>query len=148
MEVAKIEQLLEKYLLAQTSIQEEIILKSYFTSDKVASHLTEYQSMFNYFSTNKTEQIKKNLHFKSINKKRIWWSGIAAGLALFMGVGAYQNYKEHKQAEKALTDTKMAFELIAKQLNKGNKAINELQTIDITKNKAFGIQNSIYKTAN
>lgn len=148
MEVAKIEQLLEKYLLAQTSVQEEIILKSYFTSDKVASHLKDYQSMFNYFSLTKTDQIKKKIQFKSKNKKRLWWSGIAAGLALFIGVGAYQNYREQKQAEKALADTKMAFELIAKQLNKGNKAINELQTIDITKNKAFGIQNSMYKSTN
>jgi len=138
-----IEQLIEKYMNAETSIQEEALLKNYFTSDKVAPHLNQYQSMFIYFSNNKVEHFSQNLRLKTGNKRRLWLSGIAAGIALMIGGMALQNYYQQQQAEKALADTKMALELIAKQLNKGNKAIQELENVEKTKNKAFRTELSI-----
>jgi hypothetical protein len=133
-ESQKIEQIIEKYLNAETSIQEEALLKNYFTSDKVAPHLMHYQGMFIYFSKNRTEKASKSLRLKTGNRRRL----LIGGMAL-------QNYYEQKQAEKALADTKMALELIAKQLNKGNKAIQELENVEKTKNKAFRTELSITK---
>jgi len=144
-ESQKIEQIIEKYLNAETSIQEEALLKNYFTSDKVAPHLMHYQGMFIYFSKNRTEKASKSLRLKTGNRRRLWLSGIAAGFALLIGGMALQNYYEQKHAEKALADTKMALELIAKQLNKGNKAIQELENVEKTKNKAFRTELSITK---
>ena len=47
MELAKIENLLEKYLAAETTLKEENVLKNYFSQENVPEHLEEYKSMFN-----------------------------------------------------------------------------------------------------
>lgn len=145
MDLVNIEKLLEKYLDAETSIQEEALLKNYFNSDKVAPHLVEYQSMFRYFSQSKEENFSQELRLKPENKRRMWFIGLAAGFALLIGGLTFQNYREQRQAEQALADTKMAFELIAKQLNKGDKAVKELATIETVTTKAFGNKLSIAK---
>jgi hypothetical protein len=143
-EVAQIENLIEKYFNAETSLQEEALLKNYFSSDKVAAHLKTYQGLFGYFSSNQAETYSKNIRLKTGKSRRIWFSGIAAGLAILLAGSFYfKHYQEQKKAEKTLADTKMALELIAKQLNKGNKAINELQNVDKTTNKAFGISTAV-----
>ena len=145
MDLANIEKLVEKYLEAETSIQEEALLKNYFNSDKVAPHLKEYQSMFSYFSQSKEENFSQELRLKPRNTRRMWFTGLAAGFALLIGGMFFQNYQEQRQAEQALADTKMAFQLIAKQLDKGNKAVKELGTVETVTTKAFGNQLSIAK---
>lgn len=137
-DIQHIETLIEKYLDAETSIQEEALLKNYFTSDKVADHLKSYQALFGYFSNAKTEKLTAKVKIKSYRSYRKWWmSSVAAGFALMIGGLWYQNYQEQKQVEKALADTKMALELIGKQFQKGDKAIKELKTVDNTTNKVF-----------
>ncbi len=42
MELANIEKLVEKYLNAETTLQEERTLKNYFIGGNVAIHLQEY----------------------------------------------------------------------------------------------------------
>ena len=61
MELANIEKLVEKYENAETSLQEEAILKNYFTKEDVAPHLQEYKFMFAYFNTAKAEKIYADL---------------------------------------------------------------------------------------
>ena len=46
MELANIEKLIEKYLNAATSLQEEATLKNYFTQGDIAPHLQEYEALF------------------------------------------------------------------------------------------------------
>ena len=134
----QIELLIEKYLNGDTTLQEEALLKNYFTSDNVASNLQVYQSMFEYFTVKNSETSNSLVPLQKPASKYYWISGIAASIALLIGFLAIQNYQEQKQAEKAFADTKMAFELIGKQLNKGNQAIEKLGTIEQVKNKAFG----------
>ena len=69
MELSKIEKLLEKYLDATTTLQEETILKDYFLSNNVAPHLQEYESMFGYFNISKTETSAKSIQLTT--KKKI-----------------------------------------------------------------------------
>lgn len=46
-----IEQLLERYFLAESSCEEEQILKAFFRQDEVPEHLQAYASLFDYIET-------------------------------------------------------------------------------------------------
>mgnify|MGYP000076261084 FL=1 len=50
MELANIEKLVIKYKNGTTSLEEESILRNYFTGESVAAHLQEYVPMFTYFT--------------------------------------------------------------------------------------------------
>jgi len=131
-----IERLLEKYLEATTTLQEEALLKNYFTSDNVALHLQEYQGMFQYFSINKEERFTKSIRLETKSKKRKW-IGLAASVALLAGIIGTNMYQENQEAKQAYADTQHALQLIAKQMNKGTVAIGQLNTFDDTKSKVF-----------
>ena len=136
MGLANIEELLKKYLDAETTIAEEKELKTYFSSDNVAPHLQEYQEMFGYFSTSKNERFTKTIQLKS--QKMNWkWLSVAASVVLLVSVySGYQN-NQKREAERIYTETQMAFGMLAANLNKGNEAILKLQHFEDTKNKIF-----------
>ncbi|PHS51761.1 MAG: hypothetical protein COB01_09300 [Lutibacter sp.] len=136
MELANIEKLLEKYLNAETSIAEEKELKNYFSSNTVAPHLQEYQAIFGYFSTSKNEKFTKTIQLNS--QKPNWkWLSVAASIVLLVSVyTGYQNNQQRK-AEKVYNETKIAFNMLAVNLNKGSVAIAQLQYFENTKNKIF-----------
>ena len=137
MELASIEQLLEKYLNAETTIAEEKILKQYFTSANVAPHLEEYQSLFGYFTISKAEQLTKPIQLKT-QKKNWKWLSIAASVVLLVSVfTGYNDYQEQKEAERVYAQTMGHFQFLAKNLNKGNVAFAQLQHFEDTKNKIF-----------
>ena len=137
MDLDNIENLLKKYLEATTSLQEEALLKTYFTSDNVASHLQEYKSMFQYFNHNQKEVFTKNIRLKTNKTKRKWIS-IAAAIALLIGGYAMVNsYVKRQETKKAYADTQEAFKLIAFHINKGKANIKELNTFEQTTNKIF-----------
>ena len=131
-----IEKLLEKYLEATTTLQEEALLKNYFTSNNVAPHLQEYQGMFQYFSISKEERFTKNIRLETKSQKRKW-IGLAASVALLVGIFGVNNYQEKQKTKQAFADTQHTLQLIAKQMNKGTVAIGQLNTFDDTKQKVF-----------
>lgn len=135
-ELDNIERLLEKYLEARTTLQEEALLKNYFTSDNVALHLQEYRGMFHYFSINKEERFTKSIRLETKSKRRKW-IGLAASVALLISVFGMNTYQKNKETKLAYANTKHALQLIAKQMNKGSVAIGELNAFDDTKQKIF-----------
>ena len=48
MDYKYIEQLIERYWDAETSRQEEQILRAFFSQDEVPEHLARYQELFRY----------------------------------------------------------------------------------------------------
>ena len=140
MELAKIEKLLEQYLEAKTTLEEEKILKDYFLKNDVPPHLNEYKKLFNYFIISSLDASDKTISLPK-NKSIINWLAIAAMAVFFVGIySVYQNnINERKQAELAYMETQRALELISFNLNKGNNAIAKLQTFENTQNKIFKI---------
>lgn len=138
MELAKIEKLIEKYLEAKTTLEEEKILKDYFLKNDVPSHLEEYKVLFNYFTNSSLDTSNKTISLPN-NRSLINWLAIAAMAIFFVGIfSIYQNnLNERKQAELAYMETQKALELISFNLNKGNNAIAKLQTFENTQNKIF-----------
>lgn len=124
MELANIEKLLEKYLDAETTLQEEKMLQEYFTSNNVAPHLQEYSMMFGYFKESKDETFTQTIQLKPEKTKKNWkWLSVAASVVLlfsvFIGNEEYQKHQQRKQ----FAQIKEALQLVSVNLNKGNEAI-------------------------
>ncbi len=139
MELANIEQLVGKYLNAETSVQEEATLREYFLSDNVAPHLQEYQLMFSYFQFSKDETYTKTIELKpkSTKRKNLKWLSVAASVALlfsvYIGVDQYEKYKQRQ----AYAQVENALKMLSTNLNKGKSAFNNLYAYENTVNKIF-----------
>ena len=160
MELANIEKLVEKYLDAETTLQEEKILQEYFTSDNVAPHLYEYSYMFSYFKQNKDETFTKTIQLKPEKTKKNWkWLSVAASVVLLFSVFVGKKYDEHleqKQLQEQFAQVKEALQLVSINLNKGNEAlyavsnninkgqnaIGHLTTYETTVNKVLNTVNN------
>lgn len=124
MELANIEKLLEKYLEATTSLQEEDTLRAYFNSGNVAPHLEEYGMMFGYFKQSKDETFTKTIQLNPEKRKKNWkWLSVAASIALLVSMYiGHQEYQKN-EARKQLAQVKEALHQISFNLNKGNDAL-------------------------
>ncbi|TCP24782.1 hypothetical protein EV195_105213 [Tenacibaculum skagerrakense] len=125
MELANIEKLIEKYLEAETSLQEENILRTYFTSGNVAPHLEDYAIMFGYFKQNQSETFTKTIKLKpeKKSKKNFKWLSVAASLALLVSVYVGKVQYDKYQQRVYFAQVKEALEKVSFQLNKGNDAL-------------------------
>lgn len=140
MELTKIEKLIEKYENAETTLQEERILKDYFSQDKVAPHLEEYSLIFNYFSIAKNETLSKPIVLsKPRIKKNYKWLSIAASVTLlfsvFIGQQEYKKYQEKKEAMKIYAQVSEGLKLLSTNLKKGENAVQRLYTYENTAKK-------------
>jgi hypothetical protein len=139
MELANIEKLVEKYLNAETSLQEEATLRNYFTEGSIAPHLQEYESIFGYLKKSKDETFTKTIRLetKKTRSKNLKWISVAASLALFVSVYAgFKSYK-HKELERQYAQVSNALNLLSSNLKKGERAIAQIQAYENTVNKAL-----------
>ncbi len=142
MELNNIERLIEKYENAETSLQEEQVLKEYFQQKDIPDHLFEYKAYFNYFDESSAERFTKTIPLKTKNTNWKWLS-VAAAAVLLIGVYSIDfsdgiSKKERQEAELALLETQKAFQLISQNLNKGeNVAFAGLQEFKKAQNKIF-----------
>lgn len=148
MELARIEKLVTKYENAETTLQEENLLRNYFLSDNVAPHLEEYQMIFTYFHASQSETYNKTLEFKTEKKRNYKWLSVAASVVLLFSIYLGLPNQDQKvdlisldqlsveekfhydQAQKALA-------MISGNLKKGNEAFNNLYTYEDSLNKVF-----------
>ncbi|WP_196890249.1 hypothetical protein [Aureivirga sp. CE67] len=140
MELANIEKLLEKYLNAETTIQEENQLRNYFKNDDIAPHLEEYKPLFSYFEESRNDSFAQDLRLNTSNKKETrWkWMSVAAMLILFVSAYTFINKKKEYEAREAYAQTQEALQLISKNLNKGQQiALNQLGKIEHNQSKIF-----------
>lgn len=137
MELSNIEELLEKYLNAETSLQQEETLKKYFTSNNVAPHLQEYTSLFNYYVNSKSEIYNKPIRLKT-KKNRLNWLSIAASFTILFSMAFFWNsYQKEKKALEQYAQVKEALKLLSSNLNKGTEAMETLYAYENTVNKMF-----------
>lgn len=133
MELHNIEQLLEKYNNAETSLQEEAQLRAYFTSDAVAPHLEHNKPLFQYFVNNQKETFTKDVPLKS-KRKLYQWISVAAVTVLMLGIMTPQvfggpNAQEKEQALAAYNQIMEALSLVSLGLNEGKQQLNTLSYV-------------------
>ena len=136
MELGNIEKLLEKYFEATTTVEEEKMLRDYFSKENVATHLEQYRPMFNYFAMAKEERYTKQVPLKP-RKDFYKWVSIAAVAVLTFGIYFGNEYRERKQAEYAYNETKKAFELLAENFGRGTEKVAYLQEFEAAKQKIY-----------
>ena len=124
MELANIEQLVEKYLNAETTLQEETTLRNYFKEGIVAPHLQEYSYMFTYFATIKDETYTKTI--KLSKKRNFKWLSIAASVMLLFSVFIGKQEYDRYQAEKIYAQVSKGLQLLSTNLKKGEQAVAQL----------------------
>lgn len=138
-----INNLLEKYFRAETSIAEEQQLKSYFASDRVLAEHLPYKALFETFSAEALQKMPvRNVKTVKKSKPVLWWSslsasGIAASLILafwFFSVDASADYAfvhgqkvDNQEVVQDLANEKLLHVngLISKTL----QPVGELQTV-------------------
>ncbi|WP_422860224.1 hypothetical protein ACOKFD_04925 [Flagellimonas sp. S174] len=140
MELDRIEELLEKYFEATSTIAEEEALKQYFSQDNIEPHLEQYRPMFNYFSVAKEERFTKQVPLKP-RKKNYRWMSVAAVTILTFGIYFGIQYQERKQQKQealmAYQETKKAFELLAENFGRGTEKVAYLQEFEAAKQKIY-----------
>ncbi|MFD1014498.1 hypothetical protein [Winogradskyella rapida] len=128
-----IEKLIEKYLNAETSLQEEAQLKAYFNNDDVAPQFEAYKPMFQYFSESKKEQYTKDVPLKSKKTSLYPWISVAAVAVLILGL-VVPNFmgpteKEKQEAQLVYNQTMEAFSLISIGMHEGKSQLTNLALV-------------------
>ena len=137
MELANIEKLVVKYENAETTLQEEKILRDYFNSGNVAPHLEEYQMMFVYFQNSQDITYNKSIQLTPVSSRKLnWkWMSVAASIVLIFSMYMGNSYLEQRKAEKQFAQVQDALKKISFNLNKGNQAFENLYAYENTVNK-------------
>lgn len=151
MELVNIEKLLEKYINAEATLQEEAVLRHYFTKEEVAPHLQYYSQLFEYLKSNEDEHFSKTIQlspeYKSQNDRK-WLSVAVSVFVLFSVFIGYQKYQKEQQRKQYVQIKEVlqlvsvnlkkgndAIYMVSNNLNKGNEAVSKLYTYENTVNK-------------
>ena len=143
MELAKIESLLDSYFEGETSLDQENILRDYFSSANVAPHLMAYQGLFVGLKNAQKEVSKREVILpQTSSNSRRWWLSIAASVVVLIGVvglqfSGNQITAEEQHALAELNKTKETLLLMSKSFNKGTQEIAVLGQFTETKNRIF-----------
>lgn len=143
MDSKHIEELLTKYWQAETSLEEEQMLRQYFSSEDVPEHLKETAMLFKYYEEQKKEVISditfdSSLKEKAAGRKRgritsIFYNSmrIAAGVAVLLVAIWFVRTEVRKSTPQAMVDTyddpKLAFEETKKALMMISKSFGKAE---------------------
>ncbi|WP_405246237.1 hypothetical protein [Cellulophaga sp. Asnod2-G02] len=141
MELDNIDNILEKYFDAETTIAEEKALKEYFVNGSVKPEHEKYAPMFTHLANAKEEKFTKQIPLQQKKSNAKWFSAAAVAM-LLLGLYLGNNYIEQKRIEKeqaayAYQETKRALNLLAQNFNKGKEKIAYLKEFEQTKQKIY-----------
>ena len=136
MELRKVEHLLESYFEGTTSLQEEQVLRDYFTGNSVAPHLEEYVALFSAFAKAETQTYDVPITVPKKQFRIPSWLQIAAVAAVAFGIfwqvnstpkigGTYAD-----NPDKAREITKNAFGLMSQMLNQSTAQLGVVKEFD------------------
>ncbi len=156
-----IEQLLEKYWMAETSLEEEQQLRDFFQSKDVPESMKATAEMFRFFDSEKNKSLNENFESTVTKQLRQRQGGkvismsftniarIAAGILVVVAAGYFIRQEVRKSYPQELQDTysdpQMAFEETKKALmmisNSFGKARHEAGKMKVFNDAEKKIQN-------
>ena len=142
MELSKIEALLDQYFEGVTTLEEEQIIKEYFSNQQVAPHLEQYKLIFSYFE----EERKLKIIEKTAIKKKplLQIISIAASVVVLLSVATFAYYDQPQQdlgtfddPEIAFRETQKALNMLSGNVNKGIRSVEYVEEYENSKNLIF-----------
>ena len=141
MEYSKINDLLDLYFKGNTTLDQEMSLRTYFNSEGVDDRLKPYTVLFNTFDKAAQDVFEGSLLIPEktrFNQK--WWLKVAVVMISIIGVAGFMystNSKaiQEREALAALKQSKDAMYLMASQFNKATKTLSLVDQFQETKNK-------------
>ena len=141
MEYSKINDLLDLYFKGNTTLDQEMSLRTYFNSKGVDDRLKPYTVLFNTFDKAAQDVFEGSLLIseKTRFNQRLWLK-LAAVMISIIGVAGFMysaNSKaiQEREALAALKQSKDAMYLMASQFNKATKTLSLVDQFQETKNK-------------
>ncbi len=140
MESTVIEKLLQKYLEAETSLQEEERLRAYFCSGNVAPDFEEYIPLFSYFNSSKEARFEKEVSFDRSKRKIYSLVAVAASIVILLGIAVPRNstgteFGTYQDPELAMQKTVETLELVSQLMNNGTEDLEYLEEFNNSKQK-------------
>ena len=132
MELAKIESLLDSYFKGETSLDQENMLREYFSTADIAPHLMAYQGLFIGLKNAQKEVSEQEVSLpESSTNSRRWWLSIAVSLVILLGVIGLQFPTNQLTAEEqhALAEFNKSRTTLLLMSNSFNSATQELAVI-------------------
>jgi hypothetical protein len=146
--------LLEKYWAAESTLDEEQLLRDYFQQNTIDPNLEKYRAMFGYFVVQQSVAMKGNVasnarsipkvvELKTKKQKGIWLKIAAAALLLLSSYAVYNKVTTKPEKafvwvdtydteEEALEKTKEVLLLVSRKMKKGtDKAAQSLQKAQV-----------------
>jgi len=152
MEYQKIEEILNKYLEGESTLEEEMILKEYFSQADLPAEHREMKELFQYFAQANQEaaphfDVSAELNslveneWKKETRNRFrqvitWASSAAAVLVLSFAIFQYMNKPEviikdtYKDPKLAYAETKRALLLVSRTMNRSTTSLKYLSKVD------------------
>ncbi len=152
MEYKEIENILNRYLEGESTLDEESMLKEYFSRTGLPTEQRELQEMFRYFNEaekqaappfdlsaelNRVIENEWKKETRNCFRHVLYWAGGAAAvLILAIGIYQYQHKPEHivrdtfKDPKLAYLETKHALLLISRTMNRNSAHLKYLSKID------------------
>jgi len=152
MEYKEIEKLLNRYLEGESALEEEALLKEYFSQTGIPVEHREMQEMFRYFDAAKQHSappfnitselngvIEKEWKKETVNRFRplyAWIGSAAAVLVISFGLFQYLNKPEpvvqdtYKDPKLAYLETKQALMKISRVMNHNTAKLKYLSNMD------------------
>lgn len=146
MNTREIEKLLEKYYDGETSLEEEKMLRAFFTGKEIPAYLQEHAPLFNWVSEEIQAETSPDFEILLPEEQKqgkvvslfrhtpvmTWVSRIAAGLAIIAGLTftLYQvknNRMKEAETKIAYEQTRQALLLLSANLNTGLEQAQKLQ---------------------
>jgi hypothetical protein len=159
MNTREIEILLNRYFDGESTLEEERILKEFFSSGSVPGHLKEFSGMFNYFKVEKNQTVNPDFEEKMLTgltsdhqipfyqNRRFWYyfTGIAASLLFIftflyeseisnnIGFGKHSKNQYSKQEKQlAYMQVKQTLGFVSGKMNRGFEPLQEMYKINAT----------------
>ncbi len=128
MDYKEINKILELYFEGETTLEQEKLLKDYFSTSEIAPGHRPLKKLFDFYQEEKKLKNSKALHFSQFKRKRNYKLATAAVLILGLGIfGLLSKQKMESRKNMATTESKKEiFKEVKKYSNDLNKGIKQL----------------------